>query len=597
MDAISKGASRPGAQTEASPTGQPAIGAAGFNLDFATINEEEEFLLKTEAYADGEMSDDAYRGYRLTRGVYGQRIDGIFMLRIKAPGGMLTPAQARTVAEIIAASPSRAGHITTRENFQIHDMVPAEIADFKEKLNAAGLTQVDACGNTVRNVVQDPFAGLHPDEAFDPTPYLQGLVRFFLGNPRSQDMPRKFKIAFSGSTADRGYAAINDIGLIAVRSEDDKPAFKVLCGGGLASLPRSAITLHDAWPANDILTPVCAAIDLFQDHGNRRLRSKARIKHVLRTLGDEAFVALYRTYLERVQADPPTALGVEPRLHEASEGWRYIPPTDAEAQASGLTAWARTSVSETRLHGKVFVTIRLDDGGELTPESLGILADAAEGFGEGVMQLTHQQNIVLRAVNAEDIPALFDLLAASNLARPGPLSIADVTSCPGTDTCNLGITSSRQLARRLSVRLGTRDDTDLTMKISGCHNSCGQHHIGTIGLHGAVKRIGGRVAPHYQLLVGGHIGGGVATFGETIGFVPSGRVEAVVDRLLEHADREKADGETAGDFLRRVTPTSLVPVVADLLEIEAADSREEDFVDVGNDTAFVVLRRKGECAA
>ncbi len=568
-----------------------------FNNNYANLSDVDEFVQRTQDYADGKLEPDAYRQYRLTRGVYGQRQDNVFMLRIKMPGGIVTPDQLLATAEVTENAPDKLAHITTRENIQIHYFPLPEVQIWMRKLADAGLTMTEACGNAVRNITQDPYAGLAVDEVFDTTPYMQEIVRFLLRNPRAQGLPRKFKIALSTSPADRGFAAIHDVGLIAVLDGNGQPAFRMTVGGGLASMPRSGLLMHEAWPAQNILTPMLAVIDFFQAHGNRKVRSKARIKHVLRRMGDEAFLVKYHEYLAAVQSDPPPRLTVQPTDRPHSQQWHYARPTDDLSRASGFRAWADTCVRETRLEGRVFVQVRLDRGGELTPQNLRDLAQLTREFGEGKLHFTPTQNAVLRAVAVEDLPRLYRALQQAGLGKAGADSIADITSCPGVSTCNLGVTFSRFLADELVQMLEHKGQTDATIKISGCHNSCGQHHIGTFGFYGALKRIGGRAAPHYRLMVGGGIHPHGAEFGEDLGLIPSKRAPVAVARLLDFADKHKADGETIGGYLRRVDKEILKPVVADLLNIEEEQALEGDFWDIGADAPFSVETREGECAA
>ncbi|MCO4761924.1 MAG: nitrite/sulfite reductase [Myxococcales bacterium] len=568
--------------------------AGGLDLNYVATDEVDEFIARTDAYNRGEMTADVYRAYRLTRGVYGQRQDGVHMMRVKIPGGLLAPDQARRLAELLDESELGFGNITTRSNVQIHHVAPETVPLWKARLNNAGISQLDACGNSVRTVTQDPHAGLAADEVFDTTPYMQAITRFFLDHPRARLMPRKFKIALSTSTADRGLTAIHDVGLVAVKGPDDKPAFRVAIGGGLASMPQNAIVLHDAWPAEDVLTPLLAAIDMFQDYGNRKVRSKARLKHVLRKLKAEKFTTIYHTYLEKVVAAPPAKVIADTPL------WQHRPWTFAVPRETGIVGfeqWVRSSVRPTRIQGKVFVTVRLDDGGRTTGDDLRTLADVTTKFGDGLVVLTVHQNVLLRAVHTDDLVELYGVLNAANLARPGALYASNVTSCPGTSTCNLGITSSRNLANALQSVLEAREDSDISVKISGCHNSCGQHHIGTFGYYGAVKRVAGRPAPHYRLMIGGGIDESGATFGQRYGLLPARRATEAMARVLTWADANKQDGETAGDAIRRSTKSDLNPLLGDLFNLGADELTELDYTDIGLDSAFEVLNRKGECAA
>lgn len=569
-------------------------------LNWVAMDEVADFVERTEAYARGELDADAYRGYRLTRGVYGQRQDDVYMLRVKLPGGVVTPGFARVLGELCDESVRGYGNISTRTNLQVHNFEMDQVPAWKRRLNAAGITQVDACGNAVRTVTQDPMAGLAPDEVFDTTPYMEAITRFFLNNPRARDLPRKFKIALSTSAADRGLTAINDLGLIPVRGANGEPAFRVRCGGGLASMPLTAMELHAAWPARDILTPCLAIIDMFQAHGNRKVRSKARIKHVLRKIGPERFEAIYETFLAKVQQDPPPPLDVHVTFWEHQD-WTFVPPSDDVAQAPGLAEWVAGAVQKTRLPGKVFVTLRRDQGGRISGPQLRALADVVERFsaphGEHNLRFTAQQNVLLRAVGVADLPALHAALHAADLAQPGGRYAANVTSCPGTSTCNLGITHSRNAADQIAAVLADRTDTDLSVKISGCHNSCGQHHIGTIGFYGAVKRIDGRAAPHYRIMVGGGISPQGATFGAVYPLLPAARLQTCIQRLLTAADANKTGHETAADWLRRAEKADVLPLVADLCVTDDGAVSESDFFDIGLEQPFEVINRAGECAA
>ena len=569
--------------------------AAGFDNDYSRLSDVDEFVARTEDYAAGRLLPDVYRAYRLTRGVYGQRQPDVFMLRVKMPGGIVLPHQLRAIAEVVEQSPSRLGHITTRENIQLHSFPLDQVDHWMRYLAQTGLTMTEACGSAVRNVTQDPWSGLAQDEPFDTTPYMQAIVRFFLRNPRAQGLPRKFKIAVSGSPADRAYAAIHDVGLVAMLDDAGQPAFKVLVGGGLASMPRSALVVHASWPASDILTPMLAVIDFFQEHGNRKLRSKARIKHVLRKMGDEAFRAKYQEYLDQVLLAPPAPIEERAAVHGPAAQWQYSRPSDAAGLAAGFEHWAATAVRETRLPGRVFVAVRLDRGGEVSRDQLLALADLTERFGEGKLHFTPQQNALLRAVRVEQLPELHQLLVAANLGLAGAGTTADITSCPGISTCNLGITYSRHMADELVALTAERRDGDLTIKISGCHNSCGQHHIGTFGLYGALKRIDGRPAPHYRLMVGGDVGPQGAIFGRDLGLVPSRRVPVAVKRLLEWADARCIGDQTAGDVLRSASSEELRPVVRDLLDLDKG-ATDLDFWDVGASEPFLGETGEGECA-
>ncbi|MBI5611324.1 MAG: nitrite/sulfite reductase [Deltaproteobacteria bacterium] len=569
------------------------LSAAELDQRYANLSDIDEFIAKTADYQAGRLSPEAYRAYRLTRGVYGQRQPDAYMLRLKIPGGIVLPDQLQVIADLTEAAPEPIAHITTRENIQIHHFALGEVEPWLRRLAEVGVTTTEACGNTVRNITQDPWAGLAPDEPFDTTPYLQAIVRFFLRNPRAHGMPRKFKMAVSTSPADRAMAAIHDVGLVACLGDDGLPAFKVLVAGGLASMPRSGLELHAAWPAVDILTPILAVIDFFQAHGNRTIRSKARIKHVLRKMGDAAFAAKYREYLELVQKDPPPRLDIAAKLHPPARPWSL---TTMQLPAE-LVEWARSAVRPTRLPGLVFVTIRIDQGGALSPADLRNLANLAQRYGQGWLQLTPQQNALLRAVPTEQLPQLYADLQRAGLAKAGAGTAADITSCPGASTCALALTFSRNLAERVAALVEERPDGDVSIKISGCHNACGQHHVATVGFHGALRRVDGRPAPHYRMMVGGQVGPQGAIFGADLGLIPAQRAVTALARVLELADAHAAPGQSAGDWLRSRPVGELTQAIDDLRELDRS-ATELDFWDLGATAPFLgEATGPGECAA
>lgn len=562
-------------------TGETTSLAREGRAPFTDPNDVDELIAAVERYERGELSSDEFRAFRLIRGVYGQRQDDVQMIRAKIPGGVLLPEQLEAVADVAEATPRGLAHVTTRQNFQLHFVKLADVAGHLRRLEQAGLTSRGACGNAVRNVTGCARAGLCAGEAFDTTPFIDAITLHFLRRPLAEGLPRKFKIALSGCATDCALGAINDLGLIAHRDSQGARRFTVFAAGGLATLPTSGLLLHDSYPAERINEVAEALVRLFDRTGNRANRSKARLKFVVKTLGEERFRREYEAELERVITSGEV---------------RPIDVPDAPAGTRReLVELARRNVTPTRNVGRVFVELPLPTG-DITAAQLRGLAGLARRFGEGSVRATVSQNLMLRDVAEADLPELFDALTRLGLAAPIAGTSADVTSCPGADTCKLAITNSKDLGRVLGAELSTRPTPGVSINISGCPNSCGQHHLATIGLHGGVRKIDGRAAPQYLLMVGGHLGPEGAKFGKVVGKVPARRVTQAIDRLIALAERSKAPGEETRAWLERADREVLRAELADLTEL-GADAEPGDFVDYGADGPFRVIELEGECAA
>jgi sulfite reductase beta subunit-like hemoprotein len=452
------------------------------------------------------------------------------------------------------------------------------------------LTTRGACGNAVRTVTGCPRAGLCTDEAFDSTPFGDAITRHFIRRPISEHLPRKFKIALSGCSNDCAFAAINDIGLLAHRAPDGSRRFKVLAAGGLSTMPVTAFLLHESYPAERICEVAEALLHLFNRTGNRQNKGKARMKFVVKKLGQTEFVRQYQEELERVIASGEVKPLQIPDAPITREAWS-LPPF----ATPGLSEFARTNVRPTRNIGRVFVTVRLSIG-DITGEQMHGIARLMRSFGDGTVRTTIDQNLLFRDVAASELAALYKELVALDLGMADANSSADVTSCPGADTCKLAITTSKDLGRELTKALSPTPIDGVSIKLSGCPNSCGQHHIATIGFHGAVRKIGNRAAPHYIVMVGGKIGPDGAEFGHVAGKVPARRVQETVERLLAMANRDKREDETVEAFLTRIDQTALKKEIEDLTEL-GDRATEEDFRDIGMTAPFRVVEMEGECAA
>jgi sulfite reductase beta subunit-like hemoprotein len=571
------------------------MGKQVFLPKFSDPKDIDDFVEKLRAFESGEIDAEKFRAFRLLRGVYGQRQADVQMFRIKIPLGLLGPDQLNAIADVADDHSRGFGHVTTRQNIQLHFMQMSDMETVMRRLDQVGLTTREACGNSVRNVTACELAEVCPDAAFDVSPYGEAVARFFLRHPLSSTLPRKFKIAFSGCGTDCTYAAIHDLGFVA-QVRDGQRGFKVYAAGGLSTTPQAAITLHDFVPAAEIGRVGEAIVRLFDALGKRDNKARARLKYVLRRLGEEGFRAKYGEIKAAVDAEALAEL----RMPDNPRNQPAAPVGDpAASHPAGYLPWRSSCVVDQRQDGYAAVYVRLFLG-DVTSAQLRALAELLPRFGDGTLRLTVDQNLLVPWVDRRSLPALFVALREIGLARTDVHSASDVTSCPGAESCNLAVTSSRNVARAISERLALPDVSssagmaDTTIKISGCPNSCGQHHIADIGWHGAAKTVAGTAYPMYQLHLGGGVDASGARFGRQVVKVVARRVPEAVALLLKLYETERTDGEAPADFYRRVDPKRVVAVLGDLASTAPVAGEE---TDVGEETGFHVAIGAGECAA
>jgi sulfite reductase (ferredoxin) len=533
----------------------------------AILEEIETFEGEVQRLTAGDVSNDIFKPFRLQYGIYGQRQPGVQMIRIKIPFGGLTANQLRRVAEIADQYTTGVGHVTTRQDIQLHFAMLNDIPTIMRKLAEVDLTTREACANTVRNVTACHLAGVCQGEVFDVTPYAKTVALHLLRNPLNQSLPRKFKIAFSGCRHDCALTPIHDIGLLAATRHDGAIGFRMAVGGGLGSTPRIAQVLREFVPMDELISSVEAVIKVFDTLGNRKNRNKARMKFVIDKLGFDEFKRRWEeAYVAMGHARPDH--GPIRLLEHRDEPPRLIMPTSSKTVSanghhngngnrshleSAYQAWKRTNTVTQRQPGYAAVIIKLQMG-DITSLQMNAVADLAETYSNGNLRTTINQNIILRWIPETQIEALYAELAAYGLAAPGAELVEDIIACPGTDTCGLGITSSKGLARAMAEVFPPgqvpEDLAGTSVKISGCHNSCAQHHIATIGLHGVGKRIAEHVAPHYELHLGGQVNG-TAKIGQMTVKLPAKNVPAAVSHLVNLYRRERQSGEAFPAFLSR----------------------------------------------
>jgi sulfite reductase beta subunit-like hemoprotein len=548
----------------------------------------------------GEITDEQFRPFRLKHGIYGQRQPGWQMVRVKIPSGLLNAKQLRVLAGIADEYSTGRGHVTTRENCQFHFVKLENVPVIMRLLADCGLTTREACGNTVRNVTSCPLAGVCPTEIFDVTPYALATTRFFLRHPEFHDLPRKFKIAFSGCEDDGNcaVAGIHDVGVIARlcgSKETGHRGFKVLVGGGLGSLPTEAATYAEFLPEEELIPTMEAILRVFSEHGNRKNKLKARMKFVLREKGIEEFrrlVAekrkLVTTPAESVTAPTP----IHPPLVSLSP-----------AVASGNEAspeyerWARHNLQPQRQPGYGLVWIKLPAGTVLSHQLRG-LAGLLEKQRLSVIRIAISQDIVIPWTPLERAQEVYEDLRVLDLTAPGARTIADVTGCPGATTCNLGITRSLTLADVLANELANETDPEILkirIKISGCPNSCGHHHIADIGFYGNARKIGEQQAPYYQLMLGGEVSASGVRFARQVAPLPGKRIPQAIRALLEFYKQARGPAESFRSWVRRTPDEAILSRLRKFIDTSEID--EDLFIDWGDQETYSLKLGRGECAA
>ena len=552
----------------------------------------------------GEITEQQFRPFRLKHGTYGQRQPGFQMLRVKVAAGVLKPSQLRVLARIADEYSTGRGHLTTRENVQFHFVKLENVPAAMRLLADCGLTTREACGNTVRNVTACPVAGICPGEAFDVTPYALGVSRYLLRHPDFHDLPRKFKIAFSGCADDGGcsVAGIHDVGLIAqVRGSNGTAhrGFKVLVGGGLGSLPTESAVLTDFLPEEELLPTIEAVLRVFSETGNRKNKLKARLKFVLREKGIEEFRRLVFEKRKTSQA-PEEVFTVPSPIRPVLVNISPAPLTlrlDNSVIDSEYDRWAEHNLMAQRQNGYGAIWIKLPAGTFHSRQMRG-LADLLEKHDLTGVRIAINQDLVVPWVPLERARDTYHDLRALDLAIPGALTISDVTGCPGATTCNLGITRSLTLADELSRALEGYDDPEikkLRIKISGCPNSCGQHHIADIGFYGNVRKIGDQQAPYYQLLLGGRVNADGVRFGRQIMAVPARPIPAIIRELLTFYQQDRQRGESFSEWVGRTPDNAVTERLRPLATVN--NSTEDIFLDWGDTETFSLKLGRGECAA
>jgi sulfite reductase beta subunit-like hemoprotein len=522
------------------------------------------------------------------------------MIRVKVPAGRLTADQLDGLAEVTGAYADGRGHVTTRQDVQIYRVPVERLPEALTRLAQAGLTTREACGNSVRNVTACPFSGVCTDELFEVWPYALAITRHFLRHPATQQLPRKFKMSVSGCRHDCAMAAIHDIGAVAAVDQAEgreRLGFHLYVGGGLGAAPRPAQLLEAFTPVDDLLPTCEAVLRVFDQHGLRTNKARARMKFLLERIGLDAFRALVFEVREGMRRRPETFARLPQPTRLAAASAR---PTWPDAGTALYRRWLATNVQPQRQAGFAIATVRLALG-DMTVPQMHALATLARQFGQGQLVVTQWQDICIPWVRGGQLPALYAGLGAIDLADAEADRIQDITACPGADTCQIGITASRGLATALMQMLSrpeyAGDDLrDVRVKISGCPNSCGQHHVADIGFHGASRVVDGRPVPMYQVLVGGGLdGNGEGGFGTPVLRVPAKRVPEALERVVAWFRAQRRDGESVRAVVQRVGTDPLKALLQPLAEpvLDGPGAWQ----DWGQSHDFTLVGMgKGECA-
>ncbi len=550
---------------------------------------------KIHLFRGGKIDDERFRSLRLARGIYGQRQEGVQMIRIKLPYGKVTSEQLVRITQVSDEYSTGRLHITTRQDIQIHYVSLDRTPELWADLAKDDITLREACGNTVRNITGSELAGVDVNEPFDVSPYAHGLFQYLLRNPICQEMGRKFKISFSSSDEDTALSYLHDLGFIP-KIKDGQKGFKIMFGGGLGSQPAHAELLSEFVPVNEIIPTAEGIIRIFDRYGERAKRMKARMKFLIKEMGRDVFLDLvekekkaiaFETYeIDTTAFDGPIP---EPLLE--------VPQVTIE-DTEAYEAWKKSNVIKQKQDGYYAIGIKVLLGDFYTDKAR-LLADLIKNYGANELRFSLRQNIVIRHIKEENLPFFYQELAKLDFVQLGYNSIGDITACPGTDTCNLGIASSTGIAEELERVLGAEypqylNNREIEIKISGCMNACGQHNMSAIGFQGMSINSGKLVAPALQVLLGGgRLGNGAGRFADKVIKVPSRRGPDALRTILNDFDAN-GSGQKFLDYYDTKGEKYFYEILKPFADV--TNLTEADFVDWGNADNYVKAVGVGECA-
>ena len=554
-----------------------------------------ELARKIELFKHGKLDEEKFRSLRLARGVYGQRQQGVQMIRIKLPYGKVLSKQLRRIADVSDEYSRGRLHITTRQDIQIHYVDLDRTPELWAELEQDDVTLREACGNTVRNVTASETAGIDVNEPFDVSPYADALYKFFLRNPICQDMGRKFKVSFSASEEDTGLSYMHDLGFIA-KVENNVRGFKVMLGGGLGSQPRHADVFYQFLPSDKIIPVMEGVLRIFDRYGERKSRAKARMKFLIKDIGSEEFK---RLVAEEQKAIEFASVPIDAEHYPVSKPVNVSAPEVDIKDEKAFQTWKNTNVIKQKQDGYVAIGIKVLLGDFYTDKAR-LLANLVEDYAVGEIRLSLRQNILIPFVKEDLLPFFYQELSKLGFAEAGYNKAVDITACPGTDTCNLGIASSTGIAEELERVIKTEypqylNNKDLVIKISGCMNACGQHNMANIGFQGMSIRTPDKlVAPALQVLLGGaNKGNGQGVFADKVVKVPSRRAPIALRRLLDDFQLN-ANNLSFEDYYQDKGQMYFYDMLTDLSDV--SNLTQDDFIDWGNTEVYEKAIGIGECA-
>jgi sulfite reductase beta subunit-like hemoprotein len=573
------------------------------------------FEAESDKFTSGALDNTEFTPFRLRQGIYGQRQADVQMIRVKIPGGILTPDSLDALGDIAEFyAPLGKGHITTRENVQFHHVPLDKCPEVMRLLGSVGLSTREACGNTVRNVVGNPESGVCPDEIFDPTPYLAAYVRFGVRHPITQSFPRKFKTAFTGCDShDNVAAAIQDLTFISQLKEEGgevKKGFRVYVGGGTSIMPRLAKPLYEFVSVDDYLRVALAIWTVFNNADTlRKNRMMARIKVLIDRIGLDAFRELVDAELENIGAIDPTELMAVDEIHGEVPPQVTSVPSNGRNGGGDFHQWRETNVAGQRQEGYCVAYVKAPRG-DISDSQFRALAEIVKRYTGGRVRTTQEQNLVLRWIPEGYVHEVWQALKDIGLAEPGAHTISNVVSCPGTDSCKLGITASMGLAKAVREEIETWDGLledegvqKIRIKMSGCPNGCGLHHIANIGFHGAaLKGPDGQQLPAYELFLGGNYGDNRVEDSRIGTRIPKIKVPAkaaprIVRDIATYYKENRQDQEAFNAFLDRVGLEELTAVAAESQrQVEGTEAGSDLYVDWERTNLYKLERGEGECA-
>ena len=585
-------------------------------INWARIEEAEDFANTVKLFRQGKYDEDSFRRYRLQHGAYGTRMTNDYaMVRIKLPAGEIYPHQLEKISQLSEQFSIGNAHFSTRENIQLHWVILEDVSEILRGLAEVGLTSREACGNSVRNVMCSPLSGVCPDEEFDSTPYALATARFFLRNPLSQSLPRKFKFNFT-CCEKHGMVRMVDVGLIPQTRDLDgsiQKGFKIFLGGGLGNKSFVGYQLEEFTPEEDLLYTSIAVLRIFDRLGDRKNMARNRMRYLVNDMGWEKFqnLVLKERAIVRATQSVVTHLEVDTTPSIIKRPIR-ISDESGSSIPDGYARWLKTNTLKQKQseYNSVFITL---EAGDITSNQITALATIIREFSsEGYARAGFVQNIALRYVHDDDLSRLYSKLLTVGLAKSGALTMAAPIGCSGTTSCNLALTNSHRLAKEiqrkfLELKLDQDDDLrDSSIKISGCPNACGQHGIATIGFFGGGGRVGKEMYPNYQMSLGGR-SDGETMLGATCHRIPAKRVIPVILKIIELFKQNKKSDDTLKDWIHRVVNGKEDSEIKSILDIrKALDSftipptKEEDpdfYNDYGSDSSYHTKTGKGECAA